>query len=32
MPGERFQRLDQLTSIKRVYWEEIFKDNLVRVD
>ena len=32
MPGERFQRLDQLTSIKRVDWEEIFKDNLVRVD
>jgi DNA uptake protein ComE-like DNA-binding protein len=32
LPGERFHRLDQLTSIKRVDWEEIFKDNLVRVD
>lgn len=32
MPGEKFQRLDQLKSIKRVDWEEIFKDNLVRVD
>ena len=32
LPGERFQRLDQLLSIKRVDWEEIFKENLVRVE
>jgi DNA uptake protein ComE-like DNA-binding protein len=32
MPGEKFQRLDQLKSIKRVDWDEIFKDNLVRVE
>lgn len=32
MPGEKFQRLDQLTSIKRVDWDEIFKENLVRVE
>jgi len=30
--GERFQRLEQLKSIKRVDWDEIFKENLVRVD
>lgn len=32
MPGEKFQFLEQLKSIKRVDWEEIFKDNLVRVE
>ena len=30
--GERFQRLEQLRNIKRVDWDEIFKENLVRVD
>jgi hypothetical protein len=29
MAGERFQRLDQLKAIKRVDWDEIFKENLV---
>ena len=32
MPGEKFQRLDQLKSIKRVDWDEIIKENLVRVE
>jgi len=32
MPGERFQKLEQLTSVKRVDWDEIFKENLVRVE
>ena len=32
LPGEKFQKLEQLTSIKRVDWEEIFKENLVRVE
>jgi|TARA_R100000084_G_scaffold107432_1_gene67416 DNA uptake protein ComE-like DNA-binding protein len=32
LPGERFQRLEQLKSIKRIDWEEIFKENLVRVE
>jgi len=32
MPGEKFLRLEQLKSIKRVDWDEIFKDNLVRVE
>ena len=31
LPGERFQRLEQLRSIKRVDWEEIFKENIVRI-
>ena len=30
--GERFQKLEQLRNIKRVDWDEIFKENLVRVD
>ena len=30
--GERFQRLEQLRSIKRVDWDIIFEENLVRVD
>jgi DNA uptake protein ComE-like DNA-binding protein len=32
LPGEKFQKLEQLTSIKRVDWDEIFKENLVRVE
>jgi len=32
MPGEKFVRLDQLKSIKRVDWDEIIKENLVRVE
>lgn len=32
MAGERFQRLEQLKAVKRVDWDEIFKENLVRVD
>ena len=30
--GERFRKLEQLRSIKRVDWDIIFKENLVRVD
>ena len=30
--GERFQTLEQLLSIKRVDWDTIFEENLVRVD
>ncbi|NBX49696.1 hypothetical protein EBT25_07105 [bacterium] len=32
MPGEKFLRLDQLKSIKRVDWDEIIAENLVRVE
>lgn len=32
MTGEKFVRLEQLRGIKRVDWDEIFKDNLVRVE
>lgn len=32
MPGERFLKLEQLKNIKRVDWDEIFKENLVRVE
>ena len=32
LPGERFSRLEQLKGVKRVDWEEIFKENLVRVE
>ena len=32
MPGEKFLKLEQLKSVKRVDWDEIFKDNLVRVE
>ena len=32
LPGERFSRLEQLKSIKRVDWDEIFRENLVRVE
>ena len=31
MPGEKFVRLDQLKAIKRVDWDEIIKENLIRV-
>ena len=30
--GERFQKLEQLRSIKRVDWDTIFEENLVRVE
>ena len=30
--GERFQKLEQLRGIKRVDWDQIFEENLVRVD
>ena len=30
--GERFQKLEQLRAVKRVDWDQIFKENLVRVD
>ena len=30
--GERFQKLEQLRSIKRVDWDTIFEENLGRVD
>ncbi|NBQ92781.1 MAG: hypothetical protein EBU06_02305 [Micrococcales bacterium] len=32
MTGEKFVKLDQLKSIKRVDWDEIFKENLIRVE
>ena len=32
MTGERYTKLEQLKGIKRIDWDEIFKDNLVRVD
>lgn len=32
MPGEKFLKLEQLKGIKRVDWDEIFKENLVRVE
>ena len=32
LPGEKFTRLDQLKSIKRIDWDEMFKDNLLRVE
>jgi len=32
MPGEKFVRLDQLKTIKRVDWDEIIKENLIRVE
>lgn len=32
MPGEKFLKLEQLKAIKRVDWDEIFKENLVRVE
>ena len=32
LPGERFSRLEQFKGVKRVDWEEIFKENLVRVE
>ena len=32
MTGERYTKLEQLKGIKRIDWETIFKENLVRVD
>ena len=32
MIGERYTKLEQLKGIKRIDWDAIFKDNLVRVD
>lgn len=32
MPGEKFLKLEQLKGIKRVDWDELFKENLVRVE
>ena len=32
MPGEKFLKLEQLKGVKRVDWDEIFKENLVRVE
>lgn len=32
MAGEKFQNLEQLKAIKRIDWNEIFKENLVRVE
>ena len=31
-PGEKFLKLDQLKAIKRVDWDEIIKENLIRVE
>ena len=32
MTGERYKKLEQLRGIKRIDWDAIFKENLVRVD
>ena len=32
MTGERYTKLEQLKAIKRIDWDTIFKENLVRVD
>jgi len=32
MAGEKFSRLDQLRAIKRVDWDQIVEDNLIRVE
>ena len=32
LPGEKFSKLDQLTSIKKVDWEAVFESNLVYVE
>lgn len=32
MTGERFVKLEQLKAIKRVDWDEIFSENLIRVE
>ena len=32
MTGERYTKLEQLRNIKRIDWDTIFKENLVRVD
>lgn len=31
LPGEKFRNLDQLKSVSRVDWEQVFKDDLVYV-
>ena len=32
MTGEKYTKLEQLRNIKRIDWDTIFKENLVRVD
>ena len=32
MAGEKFQKLEQLKAIKRVDWDQIIEDNLIRVE
>ena len=32
MLGEKFIKLDQLKAIKRIDWDELIKDNLIRVE
>ena len=32
MPGDKFLKLDQLKTIKRVDWDEIIRENLIRVE
>ena len=32
MTGEKYTKLEQLKGIKRIDWDQIFKENLVRVD
>jgi hypothetical protein len=32
MTGERYTKLEQLKGIKRIDWDAIFGENLVRVD
>lgn len=32
MNGEKFVRLEQLKSIKRIDWEQLIEDNLIRVE
>ena len=32
MTGERYTKLEQLRGVKRIDWDAIFKENLVRVD
>ena len=31
LPGERFQKLDQLKKIARVDWDEVFKEDLIYI-
>ena len=32
MLGEKFIKLEQLKAIKRIDWDELIKDNLIRVE